>query len=242
MKRQYSSFVGGLAPLVRAVFAPLPALLFPLAADATAGITYQGRLVRPNGIPVQSANVQFRLQLRTPGSEDCLLYEELKNVDMTGTLGMFALILNDGTGTRQDSSGYTLDRIFANRGSFTFAPSDCTLTNTYSPNSSDGRKLVVEFNDGSFTGWERLPALDINFVPTALDSLQVGGFKPEHLLRIQDGAGEPQAVTPLSPADFSDLLSIIDGTSAKYMPQSAASGAVLPSSAGPSAPTGGSIW
>lgn len=43
-------------------------------AHATgAGITYHGRLIDPNGSPVVSSNVQFRIQIRTPSNENCLM-------------------------------------------------------------------------------------------------------------------------------------------------------------------------
>lgn len=42
-------------------------------ALAASGITYQGRLISPDGAPVVSPNVQFRLQIRSPGGQDCLM-------------------------------------------------------------------------------------------------------------------------------------------------------------------------
>ncbi len=98
------------------IFTPV-LLLGGLSAHATsgAGVTYHGRLVDPAGNPVLSSSVQFRLQIKTPGSENCLMYEEIQTKDMSTSNGVFALTLNDGSGARQDTSGYPLDQIFANR-------------------------------------------------------------------------------------------------------------------------------
>ena len=58
------------------------------------------------------------------------------------------MTMNDGTGSRTDSTGLTLDRIFANRGTFTLNPTECSSgTGSYGPNPSDGRVLVVLFKD-----------------------------------------------------------------------------------------------
>jgi hypothetical protein len=42
-----------------------------LAIASGSGITYNGRILDPNGNSVVSTNVQFRIQLRTPGNENC---------------------------------------------------------------------------------------------------------------------------------------------------------------------------
>ena len=61
---------------MRYVYASSMTLIVLLAANsagATAGITYHGRLIKPDGrTAVTSANVQFKIQIRTPGAENCL--------------------------------------------------------------------------------------------------------------------------------------------------------------------------
>ncbi len=42
------------------------------------GISYQGRIFKPDGAPLEGSSVQFRLQVRSPGSENCLRYEEVQ--------------------------------------------------------------------------------------------------------------------------------------------------------------------
>lgn len=87
------------------------------------------------------------MQVRSPGGENCLLFEEIQSLNMSGSSGVFSITLNDGTGTRVDPPTYQIDRIFANRDTMTLDSSRCTAGVTYTPNTADGRKLVVYFKD-----------------------------------------------------------------------------------------------
>ncbi len=49
------------------------------------GISYQGRIFKPDGAPLEGSSVQFRLQVRSPGAENCLLYEEIQTLNMAGS-------------------------------------------------------------------------------------------------------------------------------------------------------------
>lgn len=194
-------------------------LLFaPLTAFSTgAGITYNGRLLDPNGNAVVSNNVQFRIQIRTPGNENCLLYEEIQSKDMTNSDGIFSITINDGTGVRIDSTALTLEQIFANHGSISFPGGYCVSGSSYSPNPADGRKLQVYFNDGSFaTGqWEPTPAMAINFIPMAIESQQVGGYKKEQILKLADGV--TTTGSELDATKWTSLQALINGTSTAYV-------------------------
>src|ERR1035437_7862989 len=231
-----------LIPLL--LFAVALSLALPERSSATAnsGITYHGRILKPDGSVLNGSNVQFKLQITTPGAEDCLLYQELQTLDMQNSNGVFAITLNDGTGTRTDTSGYTIDQVFANYGTFSFAGGACASGSTYLANYADGRKFVVSFKDETMTGFEPLPAQNLNFVPMALQAKQVGGFAATNLLRVENASG-PQAIASFTPANFTDLQAIIAGTSPTYMQAATASGGALPSVAGaPASPAAGSIW
>lgn len=203
-------------------------LLFVTAAKAStgAGVTYHGRLVGPDGTPVASSTVQFRLQIRTPGSENCLMYEEIQNKDMSASNGVFSVTINDGTGTRQDTNAFPLDQIFGNRGSFSFPVGYCIVGAGYSPNTTDGRKLQVYFNDGSFSGWEPVPAQDINFVPMAIEALQVGGYHREQLVKVANGVDT--SGFDLSASAFAELIALVGGTSTQFVKPGAASFTAAP--------------
>ncbi|MES2965529.1 MAG: hypothetical protein V4760_16735, partial [Bdellovibrionota bacterium] len=185
-------------------------------AQSGSGVTYQGRIIKPNGDPLEGQFVQFRMQVRTPGNENCLMYEEVKgSLDMRTSKGVFGITMNDGTGTRTDTTGLGLDTVFANRGSHTFDPATCASGSTYSPNSDDGRSLVVYFKDESMSTWEPIPATKINYVPFAFETKQIAGFNATSLVRVADGTTLGN-VSPLSTANYNALLGLVAGTSSMY--------------------------
>ena len=205
-------------------------ILMPSSAFAVAnsGVTYQGRILKPDGTPLSGAHVQFKIQIRSPDSGNCLMYEESQALDMSGSNGSFALTINDGTGTRTDLSGFNLDRIFANQGTMTFNPATCTAGSTYAPNPSDGRSLVVSFKDDAMGSFEPIPAQSINFAPFAFESKQVGGFSPGSIVRVQEADGTLGNVSPLTNALYTELLAVLGGTTTQYQKAGKLNGATVP--------------
>ncbi|RYZ76533.1 MAG: hypothetical protein EOP05_04725, partial [Proteobacteria bacterium] len=197
-------------------------------ASTNAGVTYQGRILKPNGDPLEGASVQFRLQLRTPGSQNCLMFEETQLQDMRNSKGNFSLTINDGSGSRTDTTLLGLDKVFANKGSFTFDPATCSTGSTYTPNSDDGRKLVVYFKDETMSVWEPMPAQNINFVPYAFETKQIAGFGINSLLRFDLPAASLKNTSPLSEAEYDKLASLIAGTSTDYTRAGRLGNSVLP--------------
>ncbi|MBL7670442.1 MAG: hypothetical protein JNM39_08145 [Bdellovibrionaceae bacterium] len=193
-----------------------------------AGITYQGRLIDPSGKPVVSSSVQFKVQLRTPGVEDCLLYEEVQTKNLSETDGIFSISIFDGSGARLDSSNYSLDQIFANKKQFTFANGQCASGTTWTPNSTDGRRIQVSFNDGTFAAgtWEPAPSIPINFIPMAIEAIQVGGYKSNQLLKIADGVSTTG--TELNSTSWTELLALIGGTTTQYVKSGSANFTAAP--------------
>jgi hypothetical protein len=202
-------------------------LTFAWQTFASSGITYQGRLLKPDGTPVTSSTVQFRLQMRTPGAEDCLLYEEIQTADLSLTSGVFALSIGDGSGVRQDTHHtWTLFEALSNRKDFTFTPGDCIGMNSYSPDPGDNRKFRVAFDLGS--GWETLPVQTINYIPMSIETYAVGGFPASSLLRVED-AGALVNTAPLSNAQYVELLALLGGSSGQYEHAGQLGGSALPS-------------
>jgi hypothetical protein len=197
-----------------------------------AGITYNGRILNPNGDPVQGNSVQFKLQIRTIGSENCLMYEEVQVKVMSDSDGVFTLTINDGSGTRLDSAAYGLDQIFANRGTFSFPTNYCASGNSYAPNPSDGRKLQVYFNDGTIPAgeWEPSPAMAINFIPSAIEAMQVGGYKKEQLLKLADGVST--SGSELDATKWTNLQALLAGSSSQYVTPGSATFTAAPSWSG----------
>ncbi|MBX3040732.1 MAG: tail fiber domain-containing protein [Bdellovibrionaceae bacterium] len=178
---------------------------------------------------MNSNSVQFRLQVRTPGPEDCLMFEEIQVVDMSKSQGTFSLSLNDGSGFRQDSYTWNLFDVFSNRRSFSFIGSDCTGPTVYTPNPADSRRFRVLFNDGTFPigTWEPLPAQTINYVPMSIETYSVGGFPASSLLRVENG-GNLVNTSPLSNSQYAELLALTAGTSGLYAKPGELAGSALP--------------
>ncbi|RYZ93158.1 MAG: tail fiber domain-containing protein [Proteobacteria bacterium] len=216
-----------LATLVVVISMSMLMLLSASAQAANSGITYQGRILKPDSTPVSGANVQFRIQLRTPGTNNCLMYEEIQAQDLSASRGNFSLTINDGSGTRTDSSGFGLDRAFANRGTFTFDPSTCSVGSTYTPNEADGRVLAVYFKDETMSAWEPMPAQNINYVPFAFESKQIAGFKINNLMRVEEADGTLTSISPLSNANYDALKLLVAGTSGLYEKAGRLGGSVI---------------
>ncbi len=218
------------------------------ASFAGPGITYHGRILKPDGSALESSSVQFLLQIRSPGSENCLMYEETQSKDMSSSSGIFSITLNDGTGTRSDTPTYNLDRIFSNRSVLTFDTTRCSSGSTYTPASGDKRKFIVYFKDASMSTWEPMPIMSINYVPmamSAVESEQVGAFGAGNLIRAVDGSGNPTAAPALTPAQLTEFNALIGGTSSKYVPSATTAGATAPSyttASPPASPVAGSFW
>lgn len=189
------------------------ALLVSFAAasvHAGPGVTLQGQLLKPDGSPVRTS-VEFRLQVRTPGAENCLLYEETQTKDLSLTDGVFVLTLNDGSATTQVNT-FGFERIFQNNKPFNFSAGSCAGGPLYSPNALDDRRLEIAFRDGTFSGWEALPSQKIGYTPMAIESTSVGGYGAGNLLRV-DGA----AIQALTAVQHNTLLDLINGTGSQYL-------------------------
>ncbi|MES2962910.1 MAG: hypothetical protein V4760_03400, partial [Bdellovibrionota bacterium] len=200
-------------------------------AQTGSGVTYQGRIIKPNGDALEGANVQFRMQIRTPGNESCLMYEEVQALDMRDSKGVFGLTINDASGTRTDATGLGLDAVFANRGSHTFDPTTCQTGSAYTPNPDDGRKLVVYFKDETMSTWEPMPSTRINYVPFAFEAKTIAGFNGNSLVRVADGTTLGN-VSPLSTANYNALLGLVAGTSSMYQQYGKLQGVAMPTMTG----------
>jgi trimeric autotransporter adhesin len=128
-------------------------------------ITFQSRIVKPDGAPLENNAVNFRMSLTdTVGS--CVIYQEdFVNRNMAGSKGLINLSL--GTGTKVYPAGpMTMLDVFNNYNSPMFV---CQAGGSINAGPTDRRKLIVQFNDGS--GWQTVPAMDINSTPFSMHSM-----------------------------------------------------------------------
>ncbi|MBS1970490.1 MAG: tail fiber domain-containing protein [Bdellovibrionales bacterium] len=165
----------------------LSLLLLASHAWAGTGLTYHGRILKPDGSALEGPAVQFTLQIRSPGNESCLLYQETQTINMSDSGGAFSLEIGADPTYRVAASvdgGYSLAKVFANNSTLTLP--NCAYGSTYTPNTADSRLLYISFNDGS--GAQNLTAQKINYVPYAIESMQVNGYKANQLLRVDTGS------------------------------------------------------
>ncbi|MDZ4661706.1 MAG: hypothetical protein SGJ18_08805, partial [Pseudomonadota bacterium] len=148
----------------------LLSLVFCVAAQAQTSpqvMSLQGRILDPANLPLESASVQFTIEVISPGAEECLLFQETHTLNMTGSGGVFSL--NVGIGTRagvgfEDTS--TLAQVF-NNASGALSSLTCTVGTTYTPATTAKRKIKMTFDDG---GGPQVVTqlLDLQSVPFAL--------------------------------------------------------------------------
>lgn len=214
------------------VFFIMSLLFSSSLAFAGAVITFHGRILDNLDRPVESANVTFRIQIFSPNPNKCLLYEEVRTISMVGSNGVFVIPIGDGVGTRTTSDpGIVLERVFANDPNITFNTTNtpklvCNSSTSYSPQLLDQRQLFVAFDDNSGLGEQALPLMDINFVPLAVnayDAQNLGGTPANSVLRLTSGTA-----TPLTPANYSELLNLLNGSSTQYSKPNELNGNNLP--------------
>ncbi|WP_413612353.1 tail fiber domain-containing protein [Bdellovibrio sp. HCB-110] len=160
---------------VVSTFKVLLALLFPgMAFAAPTGLTYQGRILKSDGTPLEYANVSFIFQITNP-TGSCVIYQEqVTGYNMVNSSGVFDIAIGGGSIQYPLGGSFTVLDTFNNGSTYncgtcssssgTYICSDSTAT--YAPTVSEGRKLRVQFYDGS--GWKTIsPDNVIRSVPYA---------------------------------------------------------------------------
>lgn len=205
----------------------------PIQAMAGAVITYHGRIVDSAKRPVESSAVTFKIRIYSPTPGKCLLYEELRTISMLGSGGVFVIPIGDGNASRTENDpAIQMEKIFANDPNLTFNKTNtpklvCNSASSYTPQLLDQRLLYVSFDDHSGVGEQELPVMDLNYVPLAVssyDAQHLGGTPAESVLRLSSGSA-----TPLSLANFLELLNVVNGSSTQYQKNGQLNGSSLPS-------------
>ncbi|AZZ36691.1 hypothetical protein CIK05_07780 [Bdellovibrio sp. qaytius] len=142
--------------------------------------TYQAKIIKPNGQPLESSSVNFKFTVLNSDA-DCILYSETYSaVNMSSTGGLISFSLGSGIKS-YPTSATTFENVFSNiSGALACQSGPLTFT----PGSSDTRKVVMQFHDGN--GWQTLPPMTINAVPYAMyanDSEKLGGVSATAYVR-----------------------------------------------------------
>ncbi|WP_374029401.1 hypothetical protein [Bdellovibrio bacteriovorus] len=179
-------------------------IIFLLSSFAEAtpnSLTYQGRIVRSDGIPLESSGVKFLFDI-TSDNGACVIYrEESQAIDMTNSNGVFDVPLGAGSFSVQFplTGTFTLKDAFNNKTS-SFA---CEAGGTWTPSVDSMRKLRVRFWDGS--GW-RLVSEDMqirsvpfaHYAESAAKADAIGALTAADLLQksqLPNSSGTPVACT-----------------------------------------------
>ncbi|WP_413294553.1 tail fiber domain-containing protein [Bdellovibrio sp. HCB185ZH] len=134
-------------------------LLAGAAVASPASFTYQGRIIKPNGTPLEYNSVSFAFEI-TNASGNCTFWQEQKDhVNMQGSQGIFDVPI--GSGTRIFPTGPIADIRDAFKNSVDLP---CAAGGTYRPSETEIRLLKVQFHDG--LGWNAItPNSEIRSVP-----------------------------------------------------------------------------
>ncbi|GIL18666.1 MAG: hypothetical protein BroJett040_24170 [Oligoflexia bacterium] len=125
-------------------------------------LTYTGRILKPDGLPVSSDSVSFTIKIYSPDPEKCLLWEEQQTFDMSESDGVFNIEV--GKSTHRTAGLSLLELAFRNSGSFSGLT--CVSGSSYTPGINDDRQVQVSFNDG--TGTQHLAPMKVKSVPFAM--------------------------------------------------------------------------
>ncbi|MDG0815494.1 tail fiber domain-containing protein [Bdellovibrio svalbardensis] len=127
-------------------------------------LTYQGRILKSDGTPLEYNNVSFLFEITNPAGT-CVIYREQKNaVNMANSGGVFDVPIGTGSKLFPLSPTKTLLSVFDNSSNLDCGDANNNVASTYSPAQGHSRILRVQFHDG--TGWKLIsPDSEIRSVP-----------------------------------------------------------------------------
>lgn len=158
-------------PERRCIFLVTILLLWAVDVFASpSALTYQGRILKTDGTPLEHSNVSFIFQITDPSGQ-CVIYQEnVTGINMANSKGVFDVPIGKGSINYPLAGGTTVLDAFNNSATYNCgACSGYTCvdgTSTYSPIVADGRLLRAQFHDGG--GWRLIsPDNVIRSVPYA---------------------------------------------------------------------------
>jgi hypothetical protein len=182
--------------------------LFVVSLSASAvpsALTFQGKIVKMNGQPLEYGNVSFLFQITNP-SGSCLIYQEqVTGYNMVNSGGLYDVPIGSGT-IQYPLGAVSVLSVFSNLD--TYNCGSCTLSgatysctsgsSTYSPAVGDSRRLRVSFYDGS--GWSTVTPDNV------IRSMPFAGF-----------AGESEKLGGKTAADFLLKVGLPTCTAGSYL-------------------------
>lgn len=194
--------------MVHFLIAALACLLPPPAfAQSIERLTYEGRLEKDDGEPVESANVPFRLEIRSEAPGQCLLYRWETTKNMTNSGGDFTIVIGD-TNSGSTSSPHSLTDIFSK--SLLSVPSADCLSGAGNVGGGPRRLHVFAKIDG--ISWTDFGSIPISHAPRAWRADRIGEFSEADLLKVNTTAD----LTQTSLEQLFSVLKTAPGTSATW--------------------------
>ncbi len=141
-------------------------LLSDLAMAVPNSLSYQGRIVKPDGTAFEASSVSFLFEITNP-TGNCVVYREQKSgVNMTNSGGIFDVPIGTGSKLFPPSPTTTLLSVFDNSQPLNCGDANNNIASSYTPSINHSRLLRVQFHDG--TGWQLItPDTEIRSVPYA---------------------------------------------------------------------------
>lgn len=155
-------------------------LFTPLLVQASPQfLTYQGRVLKNSGQPLEYNNVSFNFEITSPDGL-CVLYrEQVNGINMVNSGGVFDVAI--GSGAKQYPADAGLNVLDSFNNSVTYV---CDGGASYSPAFNEGRRLRVKFHDGE--GWKAIsPDSVIRSIPYAAYSssaAKLGAHSPSEFV------------------------------------------------------------
>ncbi len=198
------------------IFLITPQLL--LAALSPTFMTYHGRIIAPSTLPLENSNVTFTLQILSPGTEQCVLYEETHTLDMTGSQGLFSFNIGEGAVSVNDP-GLGITGTVSNNSSKTGLT--CSTGTSYTPTAGDSRLLRVTFDYPGSTGPVTIsPETKITSSPYSTYASMLEGLGKDEFLQVNSGGlnalNQANIESVFTTTNYPLLTSAIDGTHTAY--------------------------
>ncbi|KYG62939.1 hypothetical protein AZI87_16900 [Bdellovibrio bacteriovorus] len=201
--------------ITSALLLAVPAWAQMSVSEVPQGLTIQGRIIQPDGLPLEDSNVHFNIKVLSPGAEACVLFEENRVVNMTNSKGVINFAIGAGeAGATVVPSGHTLPlhKILKNSGTIAGLASCAGGQTSYAPNAGDSRKVRVTFTVGSETV-ALSPDFDLRSVPYAMESenaVALEGKKAADFIQASANVTQNRVETLLLPANFDGLLALLN--------------------------------
>ncbi|UOF02478.1 autotransporter outer membrane beta-barrel domain-containing protein [Bdellovibrio reynosensis] len=179
------------------------------------GLSLQGRIIKPDGLPLEDASVTFNLKIISPNAESCVLWEENRTVNMTNSKGVINFVIGSSEGTKVNvGHSLAIHQILKNSAVIN-SLSFCDSGNSYTPLSGDTRKIRVSFTVGTEVV-TLAPDLNLRSVPYAMESenaVALNGKKATDFIQNSANITQTKVETLLLPANFDGLLALLNPTS-----------------------------